>query len=194
MRIPRVTYSALVVALLSAGGYGHSQPAQQNNVECVDDPACSDLLEAGKQQAKAGQFEQAKRSFEQAYRRVADPLLLWKLARLFDQAGRLFEARTYYQKYLNSGDTIKHAEAEQRVRQLQPAATAPPPPAALVQAPAAEKSQQPAAERPHARRGWLWAIGGISVGVAGIALGVGLGLAARRPNISDAAMVRPYPN
>lgn len=205
--MPRfILVAAWGLLLLLGSGVSSAQTArsaQASGPDCFQDDACRDLHDEGRQHVVAGRFNEAQRLYTLAYQHVADPMLLWKIARLLDQAERLTEALLYYQKYLESGDLVKRHEAELRLVQLngrlseKTVSLSVPSPVMTSQSakpiePVEASVKQPPVNREYWRKWWLWTLAG--AGVAGIVVGVGLGVASIRPDVTNAAMVQPFPN
>lgn len=133
------------------------------------------------------EYEQALRSFKEAYRLVGDPAFLFNIAQCHRKLGHPADAITFYKTYLRRAPNTTHrAEVERFIADLdkgdavrpeaaQPAPAAPPPataspqtaaplaappasaPAALVAAPA---PPAPATDRPVYTRAWFWVVTG----------------------------------
>jgi tetratricopeptide (TPR) repeat protein len=196
-----------ILSVLFFSPLGRAQPGPTAALSCRDDSECARLLDLGKESSKEGRLEEARRFYEQAYQRRADSQLLFNLARVLHRAGHPADAVPYYQKYLDAGadadETQKHKAIEyleQARREMAPPPPQPPPPSAqplpVTSPPPLSVAALAPTEVHHGtpvyRKWWLWtAVGGA---VAGIAVGVGLGVAARRPDVTDAAAVRPFAN
>lgn len=152
---------------------------------------------------ETGQYNEAIRSFTEAYRQLRRPKLLFNIAQAHRMAGRAAEAVVAYQRFLREDpDSPRRAEAEARIRELQAAmekhrtpepggaqATREPPPplndAHPVLHPALQPitqehvhpSHTPGRQAVH-RRWWFWTALGISV--AGATAGLVGGLLASR--------------
>lgn len=171
---------------------------------CDDDLTCKKLAAQGITSFGVGRYEEAEEHFAQAYALRADPALLYNLGRTVHKAGRPREAVRYYQQFLESGaagDAEQRRKAQQYLSQAQkesasPLVTPPLPLSGPTPTPSGSAIQSPpSAEPPRAplyRKPWLWAI--VGVVVAGAAVGLGVGLAARRPDLSDTLDARPFAN
>ena len=105
----------------------------------------------------------------------SDPNLLYNRARVLHKAGRFAEAVTNYQKFLDAhagGTDDQHRKAEQYLEQARTNAA--------IQHTSNEQPRTP----PLYKRWWLWTA--VGVVVAGVAVGVGLGIAARQPDTTGA--------
>ncbi len=163
--------------------------AAKDAPSCDDTPACQQLAAQGMEFFGAGRYREAEQSFAQAYAQRADPALLYNLGRAVHKAGRPREAAAYYQRFLDAGaagDGEQRRKAEEYLSQAQKEATA-----ALAAPPQPQPSSKSSGV-PLYRKPWLWAI--VGVAVAGIAVGLGVGLAAHRPDLSDAIVARPFGN
>lgn len=162
---------------------------------CDADDECNRLANEAIDASQAGHFDDAQRAYKAAYARQPDPKLLFNLARVLHKSGQFAEAVTYYQKYLDAGaegNAEQQLKAQQRIeeaRRDQAAAKvkpAPPPEhsAALLEQTVGTSPATPDSSRgtPVYRKWWLWTA--VGVVVAGVAVGAGLGLAARRPDIT----------
>jgi tetratricopeptide (TPR) repeat protein len=166
---------------------------------CDEDAECSRYADDGYEHLQAGRLEKARRAYEAAYTRRADPKLLYNLGRVLHKSGRAAEAADYYRRYLDAG---AEGNEEQRRKSQQYLQQATKEAASQPAVPLARRSRvgavelpadlsAPASPTPVYKKWWLWTIVG---GAAGIALGVGLGvgLAARRPDLTDAGIARPF--
>jgi tetratricopeptide (TPR) repeat protein len=198
---PLTLLFVLALSVLLGNPLGRAQRIQSVAPSCREEPECARLLDQGQEYSKAEQFVEAERAYERAYQRRPDPLLLYNIARVLHKAGRASLAIPYYQKYLDAGsigDEAQRRKAQeylQEARQqtpeppLSPAPSAPRGPALLI---APLRPQSASHHTPLYRRWWLWTAVGATL--AGIAVGVGLGIAARRPNVTDTAAIHPFGN
>lgn len=166
---------------------------------CDADAECSRYADDGYEHLQAGRLEKARRAYEAAYSRRADPKLLYNLGRVLHKSGRSAEAAGYYRRYLDAG---AEGNEEQRRKSQQYLQQATKEAASQPFVPLARRSSVGATGTPADRsasspptpvykKWWLWTIVG---GAAGIALGVGLGvgLATRRPDLTGAGIARPF--
>lgn len=196
--MPRATTTVrwLVLAvLLLSGAAGAIEPS----LTCDNDPECQTLASQGMGLFDQGRYLEAHQSLAQAYSRRADPALLYSLARTLHKAGRPREAATYYQKFLDAGaagDPEQGRKAERYLAQANqesaPASVAAPSlPQSVVSHPFPAAQTAPRFV-PLYRKPWLWAI--LGVALAGGAVSLGIGLATRRPDLSDAIPAHPFSN
>lgn len=166
----------LLAGLLPAAALGQEPPPSGTPA----DETAQRLSDEGLEAYRAGKYEAAARLYKQAFQVRGDPALLYNLARTYEKMGKPGLALEYYRRYLvaEGTDPKLRARAEERVSQLSGAAAAPqpqtqatPPPAAS--SPPPEKSQQKKPLSPGSKL--LWAgVGMGAVGVAGLAVGIGL--------------------
>lgn len=70
---------------------------------CDEDRACAEQADRARQLSREGKLEDALQIYHTAYKLRADPKLLFNIARVLHKLGRLAEAATYYQRYLQAG-------------------------------------------------------------------------------------------
>lgn len=164
---------------------------------CDDYAVCAALAAEAREHSQAGRFEEAKRAYLQAYQRRADPRLLYNLARVMHKAGRSYEAATYYKSYIDAGaegSKEQQQKAQQYLDQAKAEAAAAEKPAGLefstTQPDAPSSPKEAPKKTPLYRKWWLWTA--VGAAVAGIAIGVGLGVASRRPDSTGAIEARPF--
>jgi hypothetical protein len=165
--------------------------------ECLAHPACKLLNDQARQQSGAGQFDEALRSYRLAYEVTPDPRLLYSIGRVLHKQGHFAEAVPYYHQFLATPftkptDQAQKVPAQEFLRQCeadQPPTEPTKPP--LVTTPDPPPPPVEAKRVPLYKRWWLWTIVG---GTAAVALGVGLGvgLAAREPDLTDVTQYRPF--
>ncbi len=161
-----------------------------------------------------GRFAEAASEYEQAYQLKNDPALLFNLGQAYRFDGQYAKAIVAYKSFLRRVPNASHAvEVQQHIASLQKLldeqkrATTTPPTGTLPPAQAEPEAQPPpSTSRSHApspvtpseatvaarpsprptplyKKWWLWrAVGGVVV--AGVAVGLGLGLTARAPGTS----------
>lgn len=200
----RLLWLLLLLPLLSATSY-----AAEISPSCDSDPVCQKIAADGMELFSANRYMEAKERFARAYALRADPALLYNLGRTAHKAGHPQEAATYYQLFLDAGaagDTEQRRKTEQYLSQAQKEAAPPPVTSPLpikgtasaspeieIQPPASlPKSSSESPHVPLYRKPWLWAI--VGAALAGTAVGLGVGLAARRPDFSNAMDARPFAN
>lgn len=199
----RLLWLALLLSLL-----GSVARAAGSAPSCDENLACQKLAAQGMDFFGAGRYREAEESFAQAYALRADPALLYNLGRTAHKGGHPREAVTYYQRFLDvgaAGDAEQRRKTEQYLSQAQKEATQPlatpalpmsgptsaaPAPVQLLP-PQIQPSSKPA-RVPLYRKPWLWAI--VGVAVAGVAVGLGVGLEARRPDLGDTVVTHPFGN
>lgn len=173
---------ALLICLSGASAIAEAQPKAPS---CGEKPSCARLADEAYEASSQGRFDDAKRAYDRAYQQVPDPTLLYNLARVLHKAGKPAAAATYYQKYLDNqfgGSEAQRTKAQQYLEQARREAVFAPLPS----------SSDSSTKTPVYRKWWLWTA--VGVAAAGIALGVGLGVASRGPDTSNAYRVKPFPN
>jgi tetratricopeptide (TPR) repeat protein len=155
-----------------------------------------------------GQFHDAAKEYEEAYKAHSDPALLFNIGQAYRFANEPAEAVRAYRSYLRRVPNAPHrVEIEGHITRLQAAMSAPttppttttppattpsgaPPPATTptttptTSAPEATVNAQPATETPPLyKRWWLWTIVG---GVVVVGVGVGLAVAYTTPKDASA--------
>ena len=203
MRMHRsILLLTLVCAAANLTGEKSVRAQQKAEVSCDNDPDCSRIAAQASQQSRAGQYKEARRLYEAAYALRSDPLLLYNLARVLHKSGHPAEAVDYYQRYLDAGAEgveENHHKSTQLMEQArieagQQAAHPVPLEAgqqAMHSVPLAVTPVKPTEQVvPLYKKWWLWT----TVGIAAVGLGVGLGsgLAARRPDLTGASEVSPF--
>jgi tetratricopeptide (TPR) repeat protein len=164
-------------------------------------PAASDkalarqAYQEGTRYYNFGEFDKALESFKAAYLHLQDPALLYNIAQCHRQLGQKAEALQVYRSFLREAVNIpeaqranvrdvvnqlessiaadRKAEEDRRAAEAAAAAQA----QAQAQAAAAVAVEQPAPppKKPLYKKWWLWtAVGGVAV--AGLAIGLGVGL------------------
>lgn len=181
---------------------------------CTDDPECDRLANEAREASKAGRFDDAQRSYEQAYQRRADPQLLFNLARVLHKAGRPAIAVIYYQKFIDSREVgaDERRKAQEYVKQAQSEASgnAPANPATTTPAttpnttasttttaapnltPTTSSDSSSSSETPLYKKWWLWTAVGAGAGI--IIIGLAAGLAPRRPDLTGIPETHPFGN
>lgn len=165
---------------------------------CDDDAECSRLADEGYEHLQAGRLQKARRSYEAAYARRKDPKLLYNLGRVCQKAGQPTEAVGYYQHYLDAGAEgieEQRQKAQQYLNQARSEAATqqflnPTPRAGAHAASTLPDAKYFTQQTPLYKRWWLWTV--VGVATACVAVGVGLGVAARRPDVTDAGIARPF--
>lgn len=186
--------------------------AASSVISCDVDPTCAQLAAEARQHSQSGHFDDAQQLYDSAYRRRPDPKLLYNLARILHKAGRPAQAIPYYRRYLDAGAEGNESQRskaahylEEAMGQVQQAGPAPPVPVLPltgnaptgIQASSLPPQPPPTRETertgtPLYRKWWLWTVVGVTA--AGIAVGAGLGVAARRPDLTGAVDARPFGN
>jgi tetratricopeptide (TPR) repeat protein len=171
-------------------------------VYAADDPnSARTLFMSGTKHFDLGEYEQALSDFKEAYRIKDDPVLLYNIGQCQRMLKHNEDALRAYKTYLSRAtDAVNRADVERKIATLQeaidkqnraaespprdqappPSVVAPPAPAPVVVAVA------PAPERtPVYKRWWLWtAVGGVVV--AGVAVGLGVGLTQHKDSLFPA--------
>lgn len=182
---------------------------------CFENPDCSTLLTKGKQAHKERRYADALGLYQAAYEKVPDPLLLVLRGRSFFKLGQPERALDLYRAALPQlKNEAERSDAEQFIRQAEEAARAkvgttgsasatttasapnllaPPattPSFALTAAvPGTESTKPRAADQPVYKRWWFWTL--VGVAAAGVATGIGLGIASREPDTTGLMEYHP---
>ena len=101
MRISLPGWLVFVLLLLSAAA-SRGEPAE-GAAGCDEDATCAEQADRARQLSKEGKLEDALQIYQAAYQLRADPKLLFNIARVLHKLGRLAEAVTHYQRYLQAG-------------------------------------------------------------------------------------------
>jgi tetratricopeptide (TPR) repeat protein len=170
-----------------------------------DKDAARKAFSEGARYYNLNQFADALEAFKRAYWNYEDASFLYNIAQCHRALKHKQEAIEFYRSYLrNAPDTPRRAEVEKLIAELelavkqdQAVATKPPdgtigsppataPPVASEQpALVATSAPPPRADKPLWKRPWLWGVvGGAVAVVAGVAIGVGVGLSAKDPTPS----------
>lgn len=164
--------------------------------DCAEDPDCWSLSESATQQSLGGNLSEALRLYQAAYDRLADPRLLFNIARIHHKQKQYAEAITHYQQYLESSLSateqkrkaseylaLCQAELTEQSKSSQvpliekPSEVEPPPSETLVRS------------KPIYTKWWFWlGVGGFAA--AGITTGVILGT---RPTVTSMVRERMIP-
>ena len=102
-------------------GSAHAQ-ALAPPAYCDADEQCNLLANEAADSSQAGRFDDVERAYKAAYAKQPDTKLLFNLARVLHKAGRLQEAMTYYQQYLDAGaegSKEQRIKAQQRLEEAQ---------------------------------------------------------------------------
>lgn len=188
---------------------------------CARDAACAKLADEARTLSKQGLLDAALISYQRAYALCSDPILLFNLARVYHRLGRREPAVANYKQYLLEApddDPAERKRAATFLSELAPdegnrAATAnpegkstagpeaslevkaagPPPgePGLVAPVPAVSAgARRREAGTPVYKKWWLWTA--VGLGVAAVATGVALGLAAREPDFGSASQFHPF--
>lgn len=194
-KIRTASTKVLALVLLVYSAPVAAQPAQPKPPLCDDDLVCTQLRTEAREHSKENRLDEARRAYDLAFQRRPDPMLLFNLARVLHKANRPADAVIYYQRYLDAGAEGRQdlrRKTEEYLEQARREAAAAAPPSATdgqtAQSPPVPPIE-PKRSTPIYRKWWLWTAVGVTI--AGIAVGVGLGVAARRP--TDVQPVHPFP-
>lgn len=183
--------------------------------DCFANPDCSALAAQGKAAHNEKRYAEALRLYLSAYERVADPRLLILRGRSFFKQGQPERALDLYRAALPQlRDEAERRDAEAFVRQAEAAVQVQ---MRSSQAPTPSASQKlrlgahsvdlarsdsgayastgtalgasSASQPPLYKRWWFWTL--VSVAAAGVATGIGVGIAAREPDTTGLMEYRP---
>lgn len=169
--------------------------------DCTQDPACESLRIRAGAASKAGDLVEALRLYQLAHGISADPRMLFNIARLQHRLGRDIEAMDSYERFLRApalsdGDhPVRLRLAQQYMQQLRlkprsgAAGVASALPSSAVSAVASQPGLATEPRAPIYKKWWFWTILGVTA--AGIATGVGLGIAAKEPDTTGLMEYRP---
>jgi tetratricopeptide (TPR) repeat protein len=166
--------------------------------------------ELGDKSFRLGDFQTAARHFREAYQLYPTPLLLWNLAQTYRQLSDHKQALFFYKQFVSADTTgAEHDAALKRIkeleeivekeRQAQEAPPAGPSKPAALETTAQPRSAAPAAPQaststndregnsPVYKKWWLWTAVGAVV-VAGVAIGLGVGLTQHHGSTFDASL------
>lgn len=149
------TLSAILLMVLLA-----LPPAWAGSTEKRDREAARTATKQATAAYNLGHYDEATSLYEEAYRRVPDPILLYDIGQSYRQANKLDKALTAYRSYLRTAplDAPKREQVEHWVREIeltfelerkaaaQKAAREKEPPAPAVPAPAVPKPPEPQIE------------------------------------------------
>ena len=96
--------------------------AQDSIPDCTLDNICNGMYERAKSQSTQGNYADAARLYKLAYQVIPDPRILYSVARVLHKDGRSDEARSYYQKFIDSklDDPPQKQKASEYLVQLPP--------------------------------------------------------------------------
>lgn len=155
--------NSLLLLCIACTLFASSAQAQESSSE-----EAMALYERGSEAFNRGEFIESAELLEQAYALEADPTLLYNIARAYESAGDLAQAREAYERYL--AEAPPDAELRQRVERRvqiirsQPRAPQPSPDVPMV----------PEAPRHREVNAAPWIIFGIGVATLGAGLAVGI--------------------
>lgn len=154
--------------------------------DCTLDAACEPLRERASVASKAGNLAEALRLYKLAYGAAPDPRLIFNIARLQQRLDQTEEAIRTYQQFLRA-PALEDADqptrvllAQQYLQGLQGASRSPDSGSRA----AAQKSSTPVY-----KTWWFWTV--VGVAAAGVATGIGLGIASREPDTTGLMEYRP---
>lgn len=183
--LKRVVLTAAVLIPTASFAQTESLPP-----DCAADAECYSLSENAKQQSSSGNLSEALRMYQAAYERLADPRLLFNIARIYHKQKQYAEALTYYQQYLDSSLSANEQKrkASEYLAQCQAERTEQSKPSQIPILEQPSEVEPPPSDvarpRPIYTKWWFWlGIGGFAA--AGVTTGVLLGT---RP--TDTIMVR----
>jgi tetratricopeptide (TPR) repeat protein len=196
----RLRSALLIILCLVASATPRLASAADNKVQAKE------AYKEGTRLFDIGEYKQALEAFKKAYLLYEEPAFLFNIAQCYRQLDDKPEAIKFYKTYLRKQpDSPKTADIQSLIANLEralqeeqaarkkppegtiqpgtpPPPTAAPPPATVQQpttppaAPAvAVQETPPKQEKPVYKKWWLWTIVG-GVAVAGVAVGVGVGL------------------
>jgi len=104
----RTTKRVLVTALITLTSLATSNAWAQDCTQNVED-----LAAQGAEYFRSNRYLEAAEVLQQAYNCEAVPVLLYNIARAYQQADRCVPASQFFRQYLNSGDTQALSQAEE---------------------------------------------------------------------------------
>lgn len=165
----------------------------QNTLEdpCLRDARCQELLVHAQAASQEQQYEDALKTYREAYSRSSAPWLLVNIGRMHHKLGRYQEAKKSYTRYLAStrqpGDDEQRATAidflHQTENQLAPSLAAP------VAANSDTNASQ--ARQPVYKKWWFWTL--VGGAAAAVVVGTAVGVSARQPDLSGVMQYRLMP-
>jgi hypothetical protein len=195
----------LAVAALAAA-LATTRPAVADNRVTGE---AQELVKQGAAQYQEGDYARAAATLQQAYALKPAPRLLFNIARALEKAGNSSDSLTYYERYLESGETESDLvrKSQDAVDRLRPSVSeptpAPPPPAPVSSPPpppspshvTSKPPPQPRDglpdEEPSHTLSWVLIGGGAAVAAAGVGVGIWANATASEEKGSTDPAVKP---
>ena len=188
--LPPSSSSTAPAAPLGTQSRAHAQAAsaEVEPDECLADDKCKELYDTARVQSEATQYDAALINYQNAYARRQVPWLLISIGRMQHKLQRFQPAIANYKRFLalptevteevlrtKARTYLKQAQQqwEEQKRLLGPQVTV----------------EQP--KTPLYKKWWFWTV--LGAGAAGLAVGVGLGVASREPDSSGLVTYRLSP-
>ena len=183
-----------LVLLTSQTAIGAANPSDEG---CNQDDECRDHFVKGKSLYKQQDYTSALKEFQTAYERRQTPILLANIGRTLQKLGRPKEALDYYLRCQEAAKTdtdlqqkLKVYIAESRALLSTSAPIITPEPEVTEPAPAPLLTPSPSDQthKPVYKKGWFWAVIGISAAVVIGGVVTGVVLATRPGPMADPAI------
>lgn len=161
----------------------------QNTLEdpCLRDARCQELLVHAQAASQEQQYEDALKTYREAYSRSSAPWLLVNIGRMHHKLGRYQEAKRSYTRYLAStrqpGDDEQRATAIDFLHQTENQLAVP------VAANSDTNASQ--ARQPVYKKWWFWTL--VGGAAAAVVVGTAVGVSARQPDLSGVMQYRLMP-
>lgn len=174
---------ALVLGLFAVAGPQAAAAPNPSDEGCNQDDECRGHFILAKSLYKQQNYTEALQEFQTAYKRRQTPILLANIGRTLHKLGRPKEALDYYRQCQEAAKTDLDLQEKLKAYIAESsallAATPPPPVPAEVNEPPPSPlvPPPPPPPKPVYKKGWFWAVIGVSaaVVVGGVVTGVVLG-------------------
>lgn len=165
---------AVILALL--GGRAGAQTAQDD--PCLRDVQCQNLLASAQEASQQQRYEDALRTYQEAYSLSSAPWLLVNIGRMQQKLAHFDESIQSYGNYLatpsHPGDDDQRAAARTYLREAKAA------------------RQIPTDQRhPVYKKWWFWTL--VGGAAAALVIGTAIGVSAQRPDLSGVMQYRLTP-
>lgn len=166
----------MTVILALLGGRADAQNAEAD--PCLSDANCQILLASAQEASQHHRYEDALRTYQEAYSRSSAPWLLVNIGRMQQKLAHLDEAIQSYRDYLatpsHPGDDDQRGAARKYLREAKAA------------------RQNPTDQRhPLYKKWWFWTV--VGGAAAAVVVGTAVGVPARQPDLSGVMQYRLMP-